>query len=189
MNLFQIALFLHIIALVVAGGVTAITKLAAARRARARTVGDALDWHNVLMSAARIFPICIAVFVITGGYMLSVNKLPVSTGFIVAGLTASVWLLATGAFLGVKGKGLGQMLAGLAAKGADQPAPRLVPPPAAVMLPVINTGVAIGVAFDMVTRQPSIPVALTVVAVGGLIGAVLSMRHAAPAPVAQPARQ
>lgn len=185
MNLFHIALFLHIIALVVAGGVAAITKLAASRRARARTVGDALDWHNVLVGAAKLFPICIAVFVITGGYMLSVDKLSVSNGFIVAGLAGSVWLLATGAFLGANGKGLGQMLAGLAAKGADEPAPRLVPPTAVVMLPVINTGVAIGVAFDMVTKQPSIPVALTVVAVGGLLGAGLSMRQAAPASVAQ----
>ena len=142
MDLFHIALFLHIIALVVAGGVTAITKLAASRRARARTVGDALDWHNVLIGAAKIFPICIAVFVITGGYMLSVNKIPMSAGFIVAGLAGSVWLLATGAFLGAKGKGLGQMLAGLAAKGPDQPAPRLVPPPAAVMLPTWPKAIA-----------------------------------------------
>jgi hypothetical protein len=55
------------------------------------------------------------------------------------------------------------------------------------MLPLINTGVALGVALDMVARQPSIPVALTVVAAGGLLGAALSMRQVASAPVAQPA--
>lgn len=189
MTAFHIALFLHIMALVVAGGVTAVTKLAAGRRARARTVGEALDWHNLLAGASKLFPICIAIFVITGGYMMSVNKLPMSTGFVVAGLVGSAWLLATGAYLGVKGKALNQMLAGLAAKDANQPPPKLVPPTAVAMLTQINPGVALGIALDMVARQPSIPIALTVMAVGGLLGAALSLRQMASAPVAQSAER
>jgi len=46
-DLYHIVLFLHIVTLLVAAGVTAVVKLAIGRRARARTVGDVLDWHNV----------------------------------------------------------------------------------------------------------------------------------------------
>jgi hypothetical protein len=53
MDRYHITLFIHILALLVAASATAITKLAAGRRARARTVGDVLDWHNVLMSTSR----------------------------------------------------------------------------------------------------------------------------------------
>ncbi len=187
MDLYHIALFLHIMALVVAAGATAITKLAAARRARARTIGEVLEWHNTLTSAARAFPIVLAVFVITGGFMLSRNNAQVwATGFVVAGMVGVVLLLASGIFLGMKGKALGGMLQQMAAKGADQPAPRLVPPPILTALPVINTTLALSVAFDMVTKPASIATALTVVAIGIALGAVIGFRPV-PAPARAPA--
>jgi len=65
--LYPLAKYVHLFALFVAAGVTAVTKLAAGRRMRARTVGEALDWHNVLLSAAKLFPICLVVLAITGG--------------------------------------------------------------------------------------------------------------------------
>jgi hypothetical protein len=182
MDLYHIVLFLHILTLVVAAGVTAVTKLATGRRARARTVGEVLEWHTVLMSASKLFPVCLAAFVITGSYMLSIAHLhPWSTGFVVAGLVGVVLLLVSGVFLGTKGKALKQMLEEMAKKGADQPAPRLVPPPVVAALPLINTGVALSVAFDMVTKPASIPVALGVVAIGIVLGAAGAMRRPAPA--------
>jgi hypothetical protein len=72
---YHIALFIHILALMVATGATAVTKVAAGRRARARTVGEALDWHNVLASTAKAFPVCLATFAITGFYMLGVGHI------------------------------------------------------------------------------------------------------------------
>src|SRR6185436_14627463 len=105
MDLYPLAKYVHLVALFVAAGVTAVTKLAAGRRMRARTVGEALDWHNTLMSAAKLFPICL-VLALTGGYMLSVLHVSMSSGFIVAGVLAIVWLFASGAFLGVKGGAL-----------------------------------------------------------------------------------
>jgi len=51
MDAYHIALFLHIVTLIVAASATAVTKLAVGRRIRARTVGEALEWHNVLMSS------------------------------------------------------------------------------------------------------------------------------------------
>jgi len=185
MDLYPLAKYVHLVALFVAAGVTAVTKLAAGRRVRARTVGEALDWHNLLMSAAKLFPICLLVLAITGGYMLSVLHVSMSSGFIVAGVLAIVWLFASGAFLGIKGGALKGVLEGMAAKGADQPVPKLAPPAAVVMLPAINTGVALAVALDMVAKPTSIPIALGIVAVGIVLGALTAPKRP-PSVAAQP---
>ena len=184
MDLYHIALYLHIVAIVVASAATAVTKLAAARRARARTIGEVVEWHNVLMSSAKWFPIVLAVFVLTGAFMLSRGQASVwGSGFVVAGLVGVLLLFASGTYLGLKGKALGGFLQSVAAKGNDQPAPKLVPPPMVATLPTVNTGIALAVAFDMVTKPVSVPLALGIVAIGILIGAALGMRR--PAPVAK----
>src|SRR5690349_4917005 len=103
MAAYRLALFLHLLALMLATGATAVTKLAVGRRMRARTVGEALEWHDVLMRSSNFFPISLAVFVATGFYMLSVTRLHVwSTGFVVAGLLGVASLFVSGAFLGSK---------------------------------------------------------------------------------------
>ncbi len=186
MDRYHVALFLHLLALIVATFVTAVTKMAVGRRARARTVGEALDWHKVLDSSSKLFPVCLAVFVLTGFYMLGISHVdPFSTGFIVAGLFGVVFLLTSGVFLAVKGKALSAVLEGMTKKGADLPAPKLVPPAIVAMLPTTNTGVALGVVFDMVTKPTSIPVALAVVAIGLVLGALMGVRR--PVPVAEEA--
>ena len=188
MDIYHVALFLHIVTLMVAASATAITKLAVGRRARARTVGEALDWHNVLVTTAKVFPICLASFVLTGSYMVSVIGMRGwSSGFVVAGLLGVAWLLASGTFLGIKGRALTQVLETVAEAGIDRPAPKLVPPLLVVMLPAANTGVSLGVVFDMVTKPTSIPVALTVVVLGAALTTVIAMRGRT-APAAQGAR-
>ena len=187
MDLYHITLFLHIVTLLVAAGATVVTKLAVGRRLRARTVADALDWHNVLISSSRLFPMCLAAFVITGGYMVSVaGRHAWTNGFIVAGLAGVAFLLSSGTYLGIKGKGLKLLLEKLATDGPDRPAPRLAPPLLVAMLPMINTGVALSVAFDMVTKPVSIPLALGIIALGGMLGAGIAIRHR-PVPVVQDA--
>ena len=182
MALYRLALFLHILAVIVAAGVTAVTKLAAGRRMRARTVGDALEWHTVLLSSARLFPLCLAVFVLSGGYMLSVIRISAwSTGFILAGLVGVVLLFASGTYLGIKGGALKAVLEGIAAKGADQPAPKLAPPPLVVLLPTVNSGIALAVAFDMVMKTESVPISLGVIAVGIVLGVLAAPRRPATA--------
>jgi len=181
MDIYHIVLFIHILTLLVAAGATAVTKLAVGRRATARTVGDALDWHNVLMAASKLFPLCLLAFVVTGGYMMSRTRIPMSTGFVVAGFVGVFLLLASGVFLATKGKALKQVLEFIATKGADQPAPQLVPPPLVAALPVINTGIALSVAFDMVTKPTSIPVALAVIGVGVVVTGAFALRRPAPA--------
>lgn len=185
MDLYHIALYFHIIALLVASGATAVMKIAAGRLARARTVGDALDWHKLQTSTAKFFPMMLALFVITGSYMVSRSAVGVwSSGFVTAGMFGVVFLLASGIYLGLKGKALGAMLQGIAAKDPNAPMPRMVPPALIVALPIVNTFVALSVAFDMVTKPTSVASAMLVVAIGIVLGAVIGLRQYASIPKA-----
>lgn len=183
MDAYHVALFFHVVSLIVAAGATAVTKLAVGRRIRARTVGDALEWHDLLISASKLFPVCLALFLGTGAYMVSVVGLQAwSTGFVVAGLTGVVMLLGSGTYLGIKAKGLRQVFARLAEKGSDAPAPRLMPPRLVTTLPVVNTGIALAVVFDMVTKPTSVAVALGVIAIGIFASAATTLRKPSPVP-------
>jgi hypothetical protein len=102
-----------------------------------------------------------------------------SSGFIVAGVLAIIWLFASGAFLGIKGGALKAALEGMAANGADQPVPKMAPPAAVLLLPTINTGVALAVALDMVAKPTSIPIALGIVAVGAVLGLLVAPKRPA----------
>jgi hypothetical protein len=185
MDIYHIALFLHIVTLIVAASVTAVTKLAATRRARARTVADALDWHNVLVSSSRAFPVCLVAFVATGAYMVSVAAPGAwASGFVVAGLVGVLLLLASGTYLGVKGKALTRLLESIAAEGAERPAPLLMPTPLVAVLPVVNTGIALSVVFDMVVKPASVTAALGIIAAGVVLSAAIG-RKRGPATVAQ----
>jgi len=188
MDRYHIALFLHLLTLIVAASTTAVTKLAVSRRIRARTIGEVLEWHNVLMSASKAFPICLAAFVITGSYMLSVANVHVWTaGFVVAGFVGVALLLASGIYLSLKAKALKAVLENMAKAGSDRPAPKLVPPPLGAALPVVNTGIALAVAFDMTTKPASVSLALLVIVIGAGIGAASSIRRRpAPATTAVP---
>ena len=180
MDSYRIALFLHVVTLVVAASATAVTKLAVGRRIRALTVAEALDWHNVLVSASRAFPICLASFVITGSYMVSHSgNRAWGSGFVVSGLVGVTLLLASGTYLGIKGKALKQVLENLMKDGPDRPAPRLIPPPFVALLPGANTGIALGVVFDMVMKPTSAPVALGVIVLGAAVSIGLARRKSA----------
>lgn len=189
MDAYHIALFLHIVALVLAAGATTITKLAAERRARARTVAEAIEWHSRLESSSKLFPIALVVFVLTGGYMLSLGQSGLWTsGFVVAGLAGVLLLFASGTFLRIKGQALAKVLENIAKNGVDHPAPKLVPPPLVRALPEINTALALAIVFDMVTKPTDIVVALGVLVLGIVLGAGLALRSK-PAAAARDASQ
>lgn len=186
MDAYHIALFLHIVTLIVAASATAVTKLAVGRRIRARTSREALEWHELLISTSKLFPICLAAFLLTGAYMASVAGARAwSSGFVVAGLIGVTLLLGSGTYLGVKAKGLRAVLQTFASKAPDAPAPRLAPPPLVAMLPLINTGLALAVVFDMVTKPTSIVVALVVLGVGVGVSAFAAWRQRPAAALAR----
>lgn len=176
MNWYRLTLFTHLLTLIVATAATAVTKLASGRRDRARTVGEMLEWHRILTSAAAVFPICLVVFTASGAYMLGVARVSASAPFAVAGLIGVVLLFASGTTLGIKGKGLRQMLEAAAAKDADQPAPRLAPPFLVTALPTINTGIAIAVVFAMVIKPATIASALAILGAGIVLGLIPALR-------------
>ena len=189
MDRYHIALFIHIVAVMVATGATAVTKVAAGRRATAKTVADALDWHGVLMSTSKLFPLSLAALVLTGSYMVSVAHIGAWTsGFTIAGYVGVLLLFASGGYLGKQGAALQKMLERLASNGGDQPAPKLVPPPLVAALPLVNTGIALSVVFVMATKPTSIPLALSVIGIGIALGAGLALRRPAPASVSRAPR-
>jgi len=178
MDAYHIALFLHIVTLIVAASATAVTKLAVGRRIRARTAREALEWHELLISTSKLFPICLAAFLLTGVYMVSVaGGRAWSSGFVVAGLVGVALLLGSGTYLGVKAKALKAVLQNIVARAPDASAPRLAPPPLVAMLPLINTGVALGTVFDMVTKPASVVVALGVIAFAIAVSGVAAWRQ------------
>ena len=181
MDRYHVALFLHILAFIVAAGATGVMRLAAGRRGRARTVGDALDWHDVMESTSKLFPMCIAALVLTGFYMLGVAGAAWRSGFVVGGIAGVVLLLASGGYLGAQGKALRRVLAGLAEQGADRPAPAMAPPPLVAALSSANAGIAIGVAFVMTTKPTSVALAVGIVVLGGALTAAGALRRPAAA--------
>lgn len=177
MDAYHIALLLHILTLIAAASATAVTKLAASRRMCARTVAEALEWHALLVSASRAFPICLGVFLATGVYMVSIaGGSSWSSGFVVSGFAGVALLLGSGTYLGIKAKGQQRVLESMARANAEAPVPLRVPPRPIAILPVVNTGVALSVVFDMVTKPASVPVALGVIAIGIVASATLALR-------------
>jgi len=182
MDAYHIALFVHLVTLIVAASATAITKLAVGRRIRARTAREALEWHDVLISASKAFPICLLLFFVSGAYMVGVlGARAWSSGFVVSGLVGVSMLLGSGIFLGVKAKGLRHVLQNIVNVSPEALAPRLAPPPLVALLPVVNTGIALAVVFDMVTKPASVLVALGVIAFGVVASGALALRRPRPA--------
>lgn len=177
MDAYHLALFIHLLALILAAGATAVANFAAARRIRARTVGESLEWHRSLIAASRIFPICLVLFLATGAYMVSAAGANAwSSGFVVAGFVGVAFLLGSGTFLGIQARKLEGVLKQIATRGVDAPAPKLVPPPLITMLPAVNTGIALAVVFDMVIKPASISLALGALALGIVASAVVAWR-------------
>ena len=178
MDAYHTALFLHVVTLIVAASATAVTKLAVGRRIRARTVREALEWHDLLVSTSKLFPICLAAFLATGAYMVSVTGGRAwLAGFVIAGLVGVTLLLGSGTYLGIKAKGLGEVLASISSNTPDVAPPRVAPPPLVAMLPIVNTGTALAVVFDMVTKPASAVMALAVLGVGIGVSALVAWRQ------------
>lgn len=184
---YHIALYIHLLALVAASATAAVVHLADVRRRSAVTVVEARQWHRLLGSTARFFPIATLTLIATGAYMVSTRS-PWSwhTGWVEAGLAGAVYLLLSGPVLGARGARAGRALARLGADDVER-ARAALNDPVASALSWMNTGVALGVVFAMAVK-PSLAASLAAVGVGAVVGlaanrAVLA-RRAAPAPAA-----
>jgi hypothetical protein len=111
-----------------------------------------------------------------------------SLGYIDAGIVGVTLLLASGAYLGKQGAALGQVLQEAVARDPDGAPPRVKPPTLVRVLPVVNTGIALSVAFVMVTKPASIPLALGIVALGAVVAATSSVSRRPAVGAAMPMR-
>ena len=180
MDRFYLALFVHVLGFALAAGVTALVKFSLGRRNRARSVGEMLEWHTLLMRSAGFFPIALVILVLSGGYMVRVSHMAWSTPFVIAGLVAVGILLLGGILLGVAGRAFQKQLEALAASGTHQLPPR----PEPWFAPIVsyaNAGLVAGVVFDMATRQTSLATAITALVIGFILGALIGARTVVPA--------
>lgn len=175
---YQIALLVHILALLSATAASAIVHLAAGRRAAAPTLRQALEWARLTGSAARVFPIAVLTLVASGGYMVGVaGRWSWSAGWVIAGIVGSVTLLASGAVLGKRGAAAGKAAGARLQAAAGRELPNDAPPDrVATILSEANTFLALAVVAVM-TLKPGIAGALATLAVGWAIGAWKGLSH------------
>jgi hypothetical protein len=168
MHSYQIALFVHLLALLAAFGASSVVHVAMSKIRSARTGAEALEWLRVAHGLSRVFPIALAALVGTGAWMLQ-TAWSWSAGFVLAGLTGVFLLLVSGA--AVEGTRARKVAAALAARPGQ-------PPQSEVRDTVwwcaswANTGVAVGVTFAMVMK-PSAAGAFAALAVALVSGAAV----------------
>jgi cytochrome c-type biogenesis protein CcmH/NrfG len=168
MTKYQIALFIHLLALLAATAASAIVKLAAGRRADAPTLREALEWGKLIGTTSRTFPIAVFTLVATGAYMTA-GRWGWRQGWIEAGVLGSLLLLASGAALGRRGAVQAQASV-LRLKSATHELPNDESPDRlAAVLSGANTGLALAIAFVMTTK-PGFAPAMGVLAIGAAAG-------------------
>ncbi len=165
---YQIALFVHLSALLAAAVAAGIMHLASHRRARASTLREAMDWARLMGSTAKVFPIAIVVLIATGAYMVSMHW-TWSTGWAQAGLIGAIVLLANGAVTGARGGAeVRRNISRLQAAGQELPNDAF-PDRVASVLGETNTGLALAIVLVM-TVKLSLPASLVLLAIGAAIG-------------------
>src|SRR4051812_10188000 len=101
MDAYHIALSVHLIALMCASGASALVHFAETRFQRADNPGEALQWLKFTGNVAKVFPIAVITLFLTGAYMTAMFGVWTwGAGFVQAGITAVVLLMASGATLG-----------------------------------------------------------------------------------------
>lgn len=164
MDWYHVALFVHFIALVIAIAAASRVEFFFERRSKASTVRETLEWHRRLMATAKAFPIALVLLVLSGSYMVSTGTAQTwSAGFVTAGFTGVVLLLASGNFLSMKGRALARRLEQRIAGGEGENAPALPPALLPATLLRANFAIVVAVVFDM-TLKPTIADALGVLA-------------------------
>lgn len=169
MTKYQIALFIHLLALLAATAASAIVKLAAGRRAAAPTLRESMEWGKLIGTTSRVFPIAVVTLVATGAYMTA-GQWGWRQGWIEAGVLGSLLLLASGAVLGRRGALQAQASVRRLVSATHELPNDESPDRLAAVLSGANTGLALAIAFVMTTK-PGLAAAMGVLAIGAAAGA------------------
>lgn len=176
---YQIALLLHLLALLAATSASAIVHFAASRRASAPTLAQSMEWARLQGVTSRVFPFAVLTLVATGAYMVS-NRWSWDTGWVEAGFAGAVMLLASGAVLGKRGAAAAKRNVERLQRAAGRELPNDgAPDRVAAVLGDANTGFALAIVVVM-TLKPGLLGSLAILATGAAIGAFRGSRHARP---------
>ena len=180
MTAYQIALFVHLLALLAATAASAIVHFAASRRATAPTLRASMEWGSVIGATARVFPVAVLVLVATGAYMVS-GRWGWSAGWVDAGLTGALLLLVSGAILGKRGAAEARANAERLREAGGELPNDAVPDRVARLLSDANTGLALAIVLVM-TVKPGLAGSLAVLGVGAAAGAYRARERVAASP-------
>lgn len=176
---YNLALFLHLLALLSATAASGIIHFAAHRRAAAPTLRQSMEWARLIGKTSKVFPIAVLMLILTGAYMVHAHW-AWQVGWVAAGLGGAVLLLASGAVLGARGAAEAQRkVARLQAAGRDLANDVTVDRVSAV-LGDINTWLAVSIVLVM-TVKLALAGSLALMAAGTFLGAMQGLRRAGAA--------
>lgn len=151
MNRYDLALFLHLLALLAAVAASTIVHVSMGKIRSARSGGEALQWLGLAHAFSRVFPIALAALLGTGAWMVH-GRWSWGAGFVEAGLAGVAILAVSGAVF--EGGHARKLASALAAGPADslEHAAALVRDPRWWCASWGNTGVALAVVLTMVAK-------------------------------------
>ena len=179
MSAYSLALFLHLLSMLLATVATALAGFAAFRLRDSENPREAAGWGMLIGKVVRAFPVATIGLVATGAYMTQ-KEWSWSSGWIIAGLAGLALIVVCGAGIeGSRGRALKRELqtAGLSAR-----AQQLMRDPLSWSAKVTTWTLTLAVVFVMSTKPSGAGAAAALaVAVGlGVAGAVLFWRRPLP---------
>jgi hypothetical protein len=174
MHGYQIALFVHLLALLAAFSASGIVHFAMTRLRDARTGADALQWLGLCHRLSRVFPLALLALVGSGAWMTR-DAWTWDTGFVDAGLAGAAFLFVSGAVVeGGRARRAAKALAALGGAPLGGRAAELVRDRLWWCASWGNTGTALGVVFAMATK-PGAAGAFAAVGTGLAAGACVGL--------------
>jgi hypothetical protein len=187
MKAYDLVLFLHLGALLAAFSASGIIHFSMLRMRGARTGGEALQWLGACHAVSKVFPVALLTLVGSGAWMVH-DLWSWSTGFVDAGLTGAAALFVLGgAVEAARAKKAAAALAAAPGAPVTGAAAALVRDPVWWAASWGSSGLAVGIAFAMVTKPGAAGAFAAIVvafAAGAAVGLVARRRGPAPAPAA-----
>jgi hypothetical protein len=170
-NTYAIALFLHLLSLLLATAATAMHVLAALRLRIADSTADAMFWHGLIGKIVRAFPIAVIGLLASGIYMLH-QRWNWSVPWIDAALVGLGLIVALGS--GVEGSRARALKRSLEAEGMTERTRRLLRDPVAWTAKMMTMTLLVGVVFVMTVKPAAggCAVAIVVAVLTGAVGAI-----------------
>ena len=175
MTTYQIALLIHLLALLAATAASAIIHLAAGRRGAAPTLRQSMEWARLMGKTARVFPFAVLTLIATGGYMVR-GHWNWGLGWVQAGLLGALLLLVSGAVVGAReGRGARANVARMQQAGRELHND-FRPDRVSALLGEANTGLALAIVVAM-SLKPGFAASVALLAAGWALGAYRALKH------------